>query len=147
MLKSQAIKKRWVLIDAEGVILGRLASQIALILRGKTKPAFTPSVDCGDNVVVINAEKIRLTGNKMAKPYYYYTGFVGGIKTRTRGKMLEGKHPERVITLAVQRMLPRGPLGRKQMTNLRVYKGTDHPHAAQQPVTFDFAAQNPKNKR
>jgi large subunit ribosomal protein L13 len=148
MVKPLQVKKQWVLIDANGVILGRLASYVAMVLRGKTKPSYTPSVDCGDNVVIINAEKVRMTGKKAEeKPYYYHTGYVGGIKTRTRAKMLIGKRPEQVITLAVQRMMPHGPLGRQQMTNLRVYKGDQHPHAAQMPKVIDFAAHNPKNKR
>jgi large subunit ribosomal protein L13 len=147
-LRHQDISKRWVMFNAEGVILGRLAAEIAMTLRGKTKPTYTPSVDCGDNVIVINAEKIKLTGKKATeKNYYYHTGYPGGIKERTRAKMLEGKRPEQVIKLAVQRMLPGGPLARKQLTNLRVYKGADHPHAAQAPTVIDFASRNPKNKR
>lgn len=147
-LRHQDISKRWVMFDAEGVILGRLAAEIAMTLRGKTKPTYTPSVDCGDNVIVINAEKIKITGKKATeKNYYYHTGYPGGIKERTRAKMLEGKRPEQVIKLAVQRMLPGGPLARKQLTNLRVYKGADHPHAAQAPTVIDFASRNPKNKR
>ncbi len=147
-LRHQDITKRWVMFDAEGVILGRLAAEIAMTLRGKTKPTYTPSVDCGDNVIVINAEKIKITGKKATeKNYYYHTGYPGGIKERTRAKMLEGKRPEQVIKLAVQRMLPGGPLARKQLTNLRVYKGADHPHAAQAPTVIDFASRNPKNKR
>jgi large subunit ribosomal protein L13 len=141
-------QKKWVLIDAEGVVLGRLASQIAMILRGKNKPVFTPSVDCGDNVIVINAEKVRLTGKKMTdKVFFYHTGHPGGIKERTMGFQLQGRFPERVIMKAVERMLPRGPLARRQLTNLRVYKGTQHPHEAQAPTVLDFAAANPKNKR
>ncbi|MEJ0063466.1 MAG: 50S ribosomal protein L13 [Alphaproteobacteria bacterium] len=147
-LRHQDVKKHWVLFDAEGVILGRLASAIAMTLRGKTKAIYTPSVDCGDNVIVINAEKVKMTGKKATdKVYYYHTGFVGGIKERTRDKMLAGKFPERVIELAVQRMMPRGPLARRQLTNLRVYKGAEHPHAAQAPTVIDFASRNPKNKR
>lgn len=147
-MRVQDVKKQWVLFDADGVILGRLASAIAMTLRGKTKPTYTPSVDCGDNVVVINAEKVRITGKKATdKNYYYHTGYPGGIKARTRAKMLEGKFPERVIELAVQRMLPHGPLARRQMTHLRIYKGAEHPHAAQAPTVIDFASRNPKNKR
>jgi large subunit ribosomal protein L13 len=147
-LRHQDVSKRWVMFDADGVILGRLASAIAMTLRGKTKPTFTPSVDCGDNVIVINAEKIKITGKKATnKNYYYHTGYPGGIKERTRAQMLESKYPERVIKLAVQRMLPGGTLSRKQMTNLRIYKGTEHPHAAQAPTVIDFASRNPKNKR
>lgn len=148
LLKPQDVKKDWILIDAEGVVLGRLASTVAKILRGKHKPTFQPNVDCGDYVVIINAEKVVLTGNKMEdKTFFYHTGYPGGIKERKVGKILEGRYPERVITKAVERMISRGPLQRKQMTNLKVYKGSEHPHAAQQPTQFDFGAQNPKNKR
>lgn len=147
-LRVQDVKKQWVMLDADGVILGRLASAIAMILRGKTKAVYTPSVDCGDNVIVINAAKVKITGKKATdKNFYYHTGYPGGIKTRTRAQMLAGKFPERVIELAVQRMLPRGPLARKQMTNLRIYPGAEHPHAAQAPAVIDFASRNPKNKR
>ncbi len=141
-------QKKWVLIDAEGVVLGRLAAHIATILRGKNKPTFTPSVDCGDNVVVINAAKVRVTGNKLRdKVFYYHTGYPGGIKERTMGYILSSRFPERAIMKAVERMMPRGPLGRKQMTNLRLFKGAEHTHEAQQPTKVDFAAINPKNKR
>jgi len=147
-MRHQDVKKSWVLIDADGVILGRLAASIATILRGKHRPTFTPSVDCGDNVIVINAEKVKMTGKKAEeKEFHYHTGHPGGIKTRTRAKILAGAHPERVIELAVDRMLPRGPLGRRQLGNLKVYAGTEHPHAAQNPTALDFAARNPKNKR
>lgn len=147
-LRHQDISKKWVMFDAEGVVLGRLASAIAMTLRGKTKATYTPSVDCGDNVIVINAEKIKITGKKAEeKNYYYHTGYPGGIKERTRAQMLAGKRPEQVIKLAVQRMLPEGPLARRQLTHLRVYKGAEHPHAAQAPTVIDFASRNPKNKR
>jgi large subunit ribosomal protein L13 len=146
--KPAEVVKKWVLIDAEGVVLGRLASVIANHLRGKHKTTFTPHVDCGDNIIVINAEKVRVTGNKLEdKIFYYHTGHPGGIKERSWGKILGGKHPERLIEKAVERMVPRGPLGRQQMKNLRVYAGTAHPHEGQQPVTLDVAAMNPKNKR
>lgn len=146
--KPAEVEKKWVLFDAEGVVLGRLASEIARRLRGKHLAIFTPHVDCGDNIVVINAEKVRLTGNKLAdRKFHWHTGYPGGIKERTMGQILGGKHPERVVYKAVERMVPRGPLGRKQMGNLRVYAGPNHPHEAQQPVTVDFAARNPKNKR
>ena len=146
--KPAEVDKKWVLIDADGLVLGRLASQVAKILRGKHKPTFTPHIDCGDNVVIVNAEKVRLTGNKLAaKTYYWHTGHPGGIKERKAGQILEGAHPERVILKAVERMIPRGPLGRQQMKNLRVYPGAEHPHEAQQPETLDVAAMNPKNKR
>jgi len=147
-MRHQDVKKSWIVVDADGVILGRLASAIAMILRGKHRATFTPSVDCGDNVIVINAEKVRMTGRKATdKVFYYHTGYAGGIKERTRAKILAGAHPERVIQKAVERMLPRGPLGRRQLDNLKVYKGAEHPHAAQNPKTLDFAARNPKNKR
>jgi len=147
-MRHQDIKKQWILIDADGVILGRLASHIAMVLRGKHRPTFTPSVDCGDHVIVINAEKVRMTGNKAEdKMFYYHTGYPGGIKERSRAQILAGAHPERVIEKAVERMVPRGPLGRRQMTHLKVYKGSEHPHEAQNPTVVDFAARNPKNKR
>ncbi len=146
--KPSDVDKKWLLIDAEGVVLGRLASQVAMILRGKHKPSFTPHIDCGDNVIIVNAERIRLTGNKAAnKTYYWHTGYPGGIKSRTAGQILGGAHPERVLHKAIERMVPRGPLGRQQMKNLRVYAGPAHPHEAQQPQAFDVAALNPKNKR
>jgi large subunit ribosomal protein L13 len=144
--KPSEIEKKWVLIDAEGLVVGRLASIIALRLRGKHKPSFTPHMDCGDNVIVINADKVLLTGNKLLKKvYYHHTGYIGGIKERTAGAIMAGKFPGRVVEKAVERMLPRGPLGRKQLGNLRVYAGAEHPHAAQQPETIDIAAMNPKN--
>jgi large subunit ribosomal protein L13 len=146
--KPAEIEKKWFLIDADGLVLGRLASQVAMILRGKHKPSYTPHMDCGDHVVIVNAEKVHLTGNKRAaKTYYWHTGHPGGIKERTAEKILEGKHPERVILKAVERMVPRGPLGRQQMRGLRVYAGPEHQHAAQQPEPLDIAAMNPKNKR
>lgn len=146
--KAADVQKDWVLIDAEGLVLGRLASLIALRLRGKHKPSYTPHIDDGDNVVVINAEKVRLTGNKaQADIFYWHTGYPGGIKGKSKGEILEGKHPERVIEKAVERMLPEGPLARKQLKNLKVYAGTSHPHEAQSPKTVDIASMNPKNKR
>ncbi|HUI18080.1 MAG TPA: 50S ribosomal protein L13 [Alphaproteobacteria bacterium] len=146
--KPAEIEKKWVLFDAEGVVLGRLAAEIARRLRGKHLALFTPHVDCGDNVVVINAEKVKVTGNKlMDSKFYWHTGFPGGIKERTLGQTLGGKHPERAIIKAVERMVPRGPLGRRQMGNLRVYAGSSHPHEAQTPVKVDFASMNAKNKR
>jgi len=147
-LKPSDIEKKWILIDAEGLVLGRLASQIAMRLRGKHKPTYTPHMDCGDNVIVINAEKVKLTGNKRSDSvFYWHTGFPGGIKSRTAGQILDGKYPERVVIKAVERMIPRGPLGRRQMSNLRVYAGSAHPHEAQQPEVLDVAGMNPKNKR
>jgi large subunit ribosomal protein L13 len=147
-LKAADVQKKWVLIDAEGLVVGRLAAIIARRLRGKHLPTYTPHVDCGDNVVVINADKIVLTGRKRQdKTYYWHTGYIGGIKERTARQILEGKFPERVLEKAVERMIPEGPLGRKQLKNLRVYKGTEHPHAAQQPEAIDIAALSRKNKR
>jgi len=146
--KPADVERKWYVVDAEGVVLGRLASVIATRLRGKHKPMFTPHIDCGDNIVVINAEKVHLTGRKMEdKTFHWHTGYPGGIKSRTSGKILEGKHPERVIQKAVERMISRNPLGRQQLKKLHVYAGTDHPHGAQQPEVLDVAAMNPKNKR
>ena len=142
------IEKKWILIDAEGIVLGRLASIVANRLRGKHKATFTPHMDMGDNVVVINADKVQMTGNKRQdKKYYWHTGYPGGIKSRTAAQILEGKHPERVVHKAVERMMPGGPLTRRQLTHLRVYAGTEHPHAAQQPEALDLRALNPKNTR
>ncbi len=146
--KPADIEKRWVLIDAEDVVLGRLASHIAMRLRGKHKATFTPHMDMGDNVIVINADKVKLTGNKRRdKVYHWHTGYPGGIKSRTADQMLTGRFPERVITKAVQRMMPGGPLTRRQMTNLRVYAGGEHPHGAQNPTVVDIKAMNAKNAR
>ena len=140
--------KKWVTIDAKGLIVGRLASIVALRLRGKHKPTFTPHVDCGDNVIIINAEKVVLTGRKLErKVYYHHTGYIGGIKERTAKFIMEGRFPERIVEKAVERMLPRGPLGRQQLSNLRVYKGSEHPHAAQNPTSVDVGAMNRKNSR
>jgi large subunit ribosomal protein L13 len=145
--KPAEIEKKWVLIDASGLVVGRLASIIALRLRGKHKATYTPHVDDGDNVVVVNAEKIVLTGRKREqKVYRHHTGYIGGIKERTAKSILEGKFPERIVEKAVERMLPRGPLARRQLGNLRVYAGPEHPHAAQQPEALDIAAMNRKNK-
>ncbi|AZO06939.1 MULTISPECIES: 50S ribosomal protein L13 [Mesorhizobium] len=146
--KPADVVKKWVLIDAEGLVVGRLATVIANHLRGKHKPTFTPHVDDGDNVIVINADKVVFTGKKYTdKVYYWHTGHPGGIKERTARQLLEGRFPERVVEKAVERMIPRGPLGRRQMKNLRVYAGAEHPHTAQQPVTLDVAKLNSKNKR
>lgn len=148
MLKAGDIQKKWYVVDAEGMVLGRLASVVAKILKGKNKPTYTPHLDCGDNVIVINAGKIALTGNKLEdKKFYWHTGHPGGIKERTMRQTLEGKHPDRVVTKAVERMLDRGPLGRQIMTNLRVFAGAEHTHAAQQPEVLDVASMNAKNKR
>ncbi len=146
--KPADIDKKWILIDAEGVVLGRLASIVAMRLRGKHKPSFTPHMDMGDNVIIINAEKVQMTGNKRAdKRYYWHTGFPGGIKFRTAAQILEGKFPERVVTKAIERMLPGGPLSRAQMSNLRVYAGAAHTHEAQSPEVVDLKVLNPKNTR
>ena len=141
------IEKKWILIDAEGLVLGRLASIIANRLRGKHKPSFTPHMDCGDNVIVINADKVQLTGKKRQENYYWHTGYPGGIKSRTKEQILVGEHPERVLTLAVKRMLPSNRLSRNIMTNLRVYAGSDHPHEAQAPEVLDVKSMNSKNTR
>ena len=141
------VEKKWLLIDADGLVVGRAATIIANILRGKHKPSFTPHVDCGDNVIVINADKVRFTGKKLSdKVYYKHTGYAGGIKGITAQKVLEGRFPGRVLEKAIERMIPRGPLGRQQMRNLRVFAGTEHPHAAQNPEVLDIASRNRKNK-
>jgi large subunit ribosomal protein L13 len=146
--KPAEVEKKWVLIDASGLVVGRLATIIAMRLKGKHKAIYTPHVDCGDNVVVINAEKVVFTGRKLEKKvYFHHTGFPGGIKERTAKFILDGRFPERVVEKAVERMLPRGPLGRKQLGNLRVYKGGEHPHEAQTPSTLDVGALNRKNVR
>ncbi len=146
--KISEVKRGWWVIDATDVVTGRLASQIALILRGKHKPMFSPNLDCGDNIIVVNAEKIALTGKKSSdKVYYRHTGFPGGIKSTTPEKIMRSEHPERVLYKAVERMMPKGPLGRKQMSKLHVYAGAEHPHEAQKPEVFDFASKNSKNKR
>ena len=147
-LKPADVQKKWVLIDADGLVLGRLATVIATRLRGKHRPNYTPHVDCGDNIIVINAEKVRLTGNKLKdKIFYWHTGYPGGIKEASIGRRLSGEYPERVIVKAVERMISRGPLQRQQMKNLKVYKGAAHPHEAQQPETLDIAALSHKNTR
>jgi large subunit ribosomal protein L13 len=147
-LKPADVTRAWHLVDADGLVLGRLASLVAMRLRGKHKRTFTPHVDCGDFVVVINAEKVRLTGNKLAdRKFYWHTGHPGGVKERTMGQILGGRHPERAILKAVERMVPRGPLGREQMRHLKVYAGAAHPHDAQKPVKLDIGAMNRKNKR
>ena len=146
--KASEIEKKWILIDAEGLVVGRLASIIAMRLRGKHKPTYTPHMDCGDNIIVINAAKVVLTGQKLKKKvYYHHTGYIGGIKERTAGAIMAGKFPERILEKAVERMVPRGPLGREQMRHLKIYAGPDHPHGAQSPEKVDLGALNPKNKR
>jgi large subunit ribosomal protein L13 len=147
-LKPADVKKEWVLIDAEGLVLGRLAAIVASRLRGKHKPQFTPHVDCGDNIIIVNAEKVKLTGKKAEQSvFYYHTGYPGGIKGRTIKDRLASAHPQRVVEKAVERMITRGPLQRQQMKNLYVYAGAEHPHAAQQPKAFDVGALSPKNRR
>ena len=146
-LKPADVEKKWILIDAQDAVVGRLASFIAMRLRGKHRADYTPHVDCGDNVIVINAEKVKFTGRKLEqKIYYKHTGYPGGLKETTAGKVLEGRFPERVLEKAVERMIPRGPLGRDQMRALHLYNGTEHPHGGQSPETLDVAAMNRKNK-
>ena len=146
--KPADVEKKWVLIDAEGLVVGRLAALVANRLRGKHKPSYTPHVDDGDNVIIVNAGKVALTGRKREdKVYYWHTGHIGGIKERTARAVLEGKFPERVVEKAVERMMPDGPLARRQLKNLRVYSGAEHPHEAQQPAKLDVAAMNSKNVR
>jgi large subunit ribosomal protein L13 len=148
-LKPADVEKKWIVIDAENAVVGRLATFIAMRLRGKHRPDYTPHVDCGDHVVVINADKVKFTGRKLQqKTYYWHTGYPGGIKERTADKILGGKFPERILEKAVERMLPKeSPLARKQMTHLRIFTGADHTHAAQQPETIAFADMNAKNVR
>jgi large subunit ribosomal protein L13 len=146
--KPAEVEKKWIMIDATGLVVGRLATIIAMRLRGKHLPIYTPHVDCGDNVIVINADKVVFTGRKRDnKVYYHHTGYPGGIKERTARSILDGRFPQRVLEKAVERMLPRGPLGRRQLGNLRVYAGSEHPHRAQQPETVDIAGLNRKNVR
>ena len=146
--KPSEIEKKWVLIDAENLVVGRVASIIAMRLRGKHLPTFTPHMDMGDNVIVINADKVKLTGNKLdQRKFFWHTGLPGGIKDRTQRQLLEGRFPERVLENAVRRMLPGGPLSRAQLKNLKVYAGPDHPHEAQQPKKLDVASFNAKNVR
>ncbi len=148
-LKPADVEKKWIVIDAENAVVGRLATFIAMRLRGKHRADYTPHVDCGDNVIVINADKVKFTGRKLdQKTYYWHTGYPGGIKERTAGKVLGGRFPERVLEKAVERMLPKeSPLARKQMTHLRIYNGASHPHEAQAPEVIDFKSMNAKNVR
>ena len=146
--KPSDIEKKWWLIDAEDLIVGRLATIVAKILRGKHKTTFTPNIDCGDYVIVINADKVKLTGKKYAeKLYYWHTGYPGGIKDRTARQIMEGKYPERILEYAVSRMMSRGPLQRDLMTKLHIYKGNEHKHQAQNPQILDVGAMNRKNKK
>ena len=145
--KPAEVEKDWHIIDGENLVVGRLAAIVANILRGKHKPSYTPHVDCGDHVIIINADKVKFTGKKMNdKVYYKHTGWAGGIKETTPAKVLGGRFPERVLEKAVQRMIPRGPLGRAQMKALHLYAGTEHPHDGQKPKTLDVASMNRKNK-
>ena len=145
--KPAEVERRTIVVDATDLVVGRLASFAAKRLRGKHKPTYTPHVDDGDFVVIVNAEKVRFTGNKRDdKVYYRHTGYPGGLKETTPKRILEGRFPERVIEKAIERMIPRGPLGRRQLKNLRVYAGSEHPHEAQQPETIDVGALNSKNK-
>jgi large subunit ribosomal protein L13 len=148
-LKPADVTKKWIVIDAENAVVGRLATFIAMRLRGKHRPDYTPNVDCGDYVVVINADKVKFTGRKLdQKIYYRHTGHPGGIKERTAGQILAGRFPERVLEKAVERMLPKeSPLARAQLTHLRIYNSAEHPHEAQAPETIAFAEKNAKNVR
>jgi large subunit ribosomal protein L13 len=148
-LKPADVERKWIVVDAEGVVVGRLASFIATRLRGKHRPDYTPHVDCGDYVVVVNAAKVKLTGAKLDKKiYYHHTGHPGGVKERRAGAILEGKFPERILMKAVERMLPKeSPLARTQMTHLRLFNGPDHTHEAQNPEVIDFKSMNAKNAR
>ena len=146
--KPKEVEHKWWLIDAKDIVLGRLAAEVATMLRGKHKPIYTPHIDCGDHVVIVNADKVRLTGNKRAdKVYYRHTGYPGGIRSRTAGEILDGNRPTRVVEKAVERMISRNPLGRQQMRKLKIYAGAEHPHEAQQPESIDLAARNSKNSR
>jgi large subunit ribosomal protein L13 len=147
--RAADIERKWILIDAKDVVVGRLASFIAHRLRGKHRPDYSPHMDLGDNVVVINADKVKFTGRKLEKKIYYrHTGHPGGIKSRTAGEILNGRHPERILEKAVERMLPKeSPLARRQLTHLKIYNTADHPHEAQAPQPVDFAQLNAKNAR
>ena len=139
-LRKEDVDKKWILIDADGIVLGRLASKVSMILRGKHKPSFTPHADCGDHVIIINAEKVKFTGKKLDdKIYYWNTGHPGGIKSRTARQIIEGKFPDRVIRMAVKRMIPKGPLGSVQLSNMKVYAGSNHPHEAQAPELLNIS--------
>ena len=148
MPNESAIERKWYVVDANGCTLGRLASEVAKVLRGKNKPTYTPHMDTGDYVIVINADKVRLTGKKLTeKKYFKHTGWIGGIKETNPARLLTGFHPEAIVEKAVERMISRNPMGRQQMTKLKVYAGASHPHSAQNPEVLDIASRNPKNKR
>ena len=139
-LRKEDVDKKWILIDADGIVLGRLASKVSMILRGKHKPSFTPHADCGDHVIIINAEKVKFSGKKLVdKIYYWHTGHPGGIKSITARQIIEGKFPDRVIRMAVKRMIPKGPLGSVQLSNMKVYAGSNHPHEAQAPELLNIS--------
>ena len=145
-IKKEAIKKQWILIDAKDAVLGRLAVISANILRGKNKPEYTPNQDCGDNLIIINSDKIHLKGKKASnKIYYRHTGFPGGIKQTTPNKMIEKNQSDEIIKLAIKRMIPSGPLGRKQLSNCRIFRDSNHKHEAQNPKTIDISTLNRKN--
>jgi large subunit ribosomal protein L13 len=147
-LKARDQDNQWFLVDAQDCVLGRLASILAKLIRGKHKITYTPHLNCGDHIIVINALKVHLTGNKRDQDiFYWHTGYPGGIKGRTKGQILDGPFPERVLIKAVERMIPRGPLGRQQMRNLHIYAGPSHPHSAQKPTILDIGSWNPKNKK
>ncbi len=147
-ITPKEITRKWWVVDAEGLVLGRAAAEVVRLLRGKHKTLYSPNLDCGDNVVVINAEKVKLTGKKATgKPFYWHTGYPGGLKEITKKERLESKYPERLFLKAVERMIPRSPMGKQQMRKLFVYAATTHPHEAQQPEAYDIASKNPKNKR
>ena len=147
-LKKEDIKKNWLLIDAKDVVLGRLAAYSANILRGKNKPNYTPNQDCGDNLIIINSDKVLLTGKKSSdKIYYRHTGYPGGIKETTPEKMIEKDKSNEIIKLANKRMIPSGPLGKKQLSNCKIYRGENHSHEAQNPKKIDFAKLNNKNSK
>ncbi|MSQ87173.1 MAG: 50S ribosomal protein L13 [Alphaproteobacteria bacterium] len=147
--KPSEVHKKWLLIDAEGLILGRLAAIVATILRGKHKPMYTQHIDTGDNIIIINAEKVKLTGRKLEqKTYPWYSGYTSGLKDRPAKRIMLGEFPQRIIEEAVKRMMPKdSPLARAQFSKLKVYKGPSHPHEAQTPEVLDIASRNPKNKR
>ncbi|KJV69508.1 50S ribosomal protein L13 [Candidatus Neoehrlichia procyonis] len=146
-LKAQQVKKRWVVINADGAVVGRLAAFIATILRGKNKPEYTPHMDCGDNVIVINAEKVKFTGNKLKnKIYYRHTGYPGGLKSCTPAELSKSGRFDRVLKMAVARMIGDGPMARSRFKNLYVYCGPVHKHCAQKPIELNFLQMNVKNK-
>ncbi len=146
--KPSEIQAKWYVIDAKDVVLGRLAAIVATYLRGKHKPTYSPNIDCGDHIIVINAEKVGITGNKLEQnKFFWHTAYIGGIKERLWSAILGGRHPERLVIKAVERMISRNALGRAQMKKLHVYAGSEHPHAAQKPEVLDVLNMNSKNKK